>query len=228
MPIKKEVIIGNCRLLLGKVDAVVTDPPFEFEACGGGIGKQRKYLSDIEGKKLNKGVDYSFLDNHKRWAVFANKKQLLPLIQKAAVLDLNWSLISWIKPNPTPLINNNYLPDTEYIIHAGQVFGGYSDKSKYIIHNSGKSEFNHPTVKPLAVMIKIVKNASNNDESILDPFMGSGTTGVACVKMGRSFIGIEQDPNYFEIACKRITEAYKQPDMFIAPPEPKMIQEAML
>lgn len=61
--------------------------------------------------------------------------------------------------------------------------------------------------------------------TILDPFMGSGTTGVACAKLGRRFIGIEIEPKYFDIACKRIEDAYKQPDLFIERPKP--VQEAM-
>ena len=61
----------------------------------------------------------------------------------------------------------------------------------------------------------------------LDPFMGSGTTGVACAKLGRKFIGIEIEPKYFDIACRRIEQAYAQPDMFIEP-APKAVQEAML
>ena len=61
--------------------------------------------------------------------------------------------------------------------------------------------------------------------TILDPFMGSGTTGVACVKLGRSFIGIEREPKYFDIACRRIEAAYKQPDLFVsASPSPKPVQ----
>ena len=66
--------------------------------------------------------------------------------------------------------------------------------------------------------------------TILDPFMGSGTTGVACVKLGRKFIGIEIEPKYFDIACKRIEEAYKQPDFFVEPPkkseQPDMLKES--
>lgn len=60
---------------------------------------------------------------------------------------------------------------------------------------------------------------SSGVDTILDPFMGSGTTGVACAKMGRKFIGIEREEKYFDIACKRIEEAYKQPDMFVTPIE---------
>jgi site-specific DNA-methyltransferase (adenine-specific)/modification methylase len=83
----------------------------------------------------------------------------------------------------------------------------------------------HPTQKPLNLMrwcIDWVKNS----QTILDPFMGSGTTGVAAIQMGRKFIGIERDERYFEIACKRIEHEISQPQLF--EPEPvKQIQEAM-
>ena len=78
------------------------------------------------------------------------------------------------------------------------------------------------------LMAALLKDFTNTGETILDPFMGSGTTGVACVKLGRKFIGIEIDEGYFDIACERIRKAYAQPDMFIAPPTEKPKQEAML
>jgi DNA modification methylase len=90
------------------------------------------------------------------------------------------------------------------------------------INEGGK----HPTQKPIAVMewcLGFLPDA----QTILDPFMGSGTTGVACAKLGRKFIGIEIEPKYFDIACKRIEDAYKQGDLFIEPPKPPK-QEAML
>jgi len=74
----------------------------------------------------------------------------------------------------------------------------------------------HPTQKPIALMEWCLGFVP--DGVILDPFMGSGTTGVACAKQGRTFIGIEREPSYFDIACRRIEAAYKQPDMFVAPP----------
>ncbi len=67
----------------------------------------------------------------------------------------------------------------------------------------------HPTQKPVALMEYMVKTYSDAGDTVLDPFMGSGTTGVACVKTGRKFIGIEKEPKYFEIAKRRITEAYE-------------------
>ena len=69
----------------------------------------------------------------------------------------------------------------------------------------------HPTQKPIAVMEWAIKETTDDNHTILDPFMGSGTTGVACVKLGRKFIGIEIEPKYFDIACKRIEAAVAEP-----------------
>jgi DNA modification methylase len=82
----------------------------------------------------------------------------------------------------------------------------------------------HPTAKPVGLMVDLCRLAEG--ETILDPFMGSGTTGLACVRIGKRFIGIEREPKYFDIACERIRKAYAQPDFFVErPPEPK--QEAL-
>ena len=83
----------------------------------------------------------------------------------------------------------------------------------------------HPTEKPVGLMCWCVERVTPAD-IILDPFMGSGTTGVACANLGRKFIGIEIDPGYFDIACRRIEEAYRQPRLF-AEPEPKPTQSDM-
>jgi len=80
----------------------------------------------------------------------------------------------------------------------------------------------HPTQKPIELMRWCVDKVPSA-QTVLDPFMGSGTTGIAAVKLGRRFIGIEIDQRYFDIACRRIEDAAKQPDMFIEPP-PKPLQ----
>ena len=97
------------------------------------------------------------------------------------------------------------------------------------LHNAqaGNGEFGgHPAPMPYPMAHGHIQTWTDNGETILDPFMGSGTTGVACAKLGRKFIGIEIEPKYFDIACKRIEEAYKQPDMFIEQPK-KAEQEEM-
>jgi DNA modification methylase len=84
----------------------------------------------------------------------------------------------------------------------------------------------HPTQKPIQLMqwcLGFIPGA----KTVLDPFMGSGTTGVACVNLGRAFIGVELDPDYFDIACRRIAEAYKQPRLF-EEPRPKPVQAVMI
>jgi site-specific DNA-methyltransferase (adenine-specific) len=73
----------------------------------------------------------------------------------------------------------------------------------------------------------IVEDFTQSKQTVFDPFMGSGTTLVACAKLGRHGIGIEIDPDYFDIACERVQKAYDQPDMFIEP-APKPVQEALL
>jgi DNA modification methylase len=80
----------------------------------------------------------------------------------------------------------------------------------------------------LALVSEWVRLFSEPGETVLDPFMGSGTTGVACLKLGRKFIGIEIEPRYFELSCQRIAHAYREPDLFrnlAAPPEQLMLFE---
>jgi DNA modification methylase len=94
----------------------------------------------------------------------------------------------------------------------------------------GGIESKHPAVYPVNFAKHLVLTFSGDGHTILDPFMGSGTTGVACAKLGRKFIGIEIEERYFTIACKRIEEAYRQADLFIKrdEPAPKPVQEALI
>ena len=91
---------------------------------------------------------------------------------------------------------------------------------------NNKPDIGHPAPMPFQMAYDHIISWSDESETILDPFAGSGTTGVACIKSGRKFIGIEKDPKYFEIMCERIQKAYDQPDMFVSRPDPE-IQKAM-
>lgn len=84
-----------------------------------------------------------------------------------------------------------------------------------MLRKDGEERHGHPTQKPIGVMKWCINHLPEGSSTILDPFMGSGTTGVAAVQMGRNFIGIEREPKYFDIACKRIEDAQRQGDMFI-------------
>jgi site-specific DNA-methyltransferase (adenine-specific)/modification methylase len=85
----------------------------------------------------------------------------------------------------------------------------------------GDDEREHPTQKPVGVMTWCIEQLPENCSTILDPFMGSGTTGVACARLGRRFIGIEIEPRYFDIACRRIEQAQRQRDLFVHAPAPE-------
>jgi len=153
------------------------------------------------------------LSGFDNWMVFCGKPQLMDLMQKATDQGLRWQLRTWNKTNPTPLTNGNYLPDTEYMVHAFKTHV-WQGKKRWIVGNVEKSGFDHPTVKPQYVMTDALQCATNYGGTVLDCFMGSGSTGVACVTLGRKFIGVEREPKYFEIACQRIEAAQRQATLF--------------
>jgi site-specific DNA-methyltransferase (adenine-specific) len=220
------VIIGDATLYrgdcmdilptLGKVDAVITDPPYLISASGGGIGGQRQYLTDIRDH-IDAGFDFLMLQNFKNWFCFCGKSQLLDLIGQAEKQGLRWQILTWNKTNPTPLSNNNYLPDTEYMVHAFESHH-YESKTRFVVGQVVRSGYDHPTVKPQYVMQKAVKSASHQSDTVLDCFMGTGSTGVAAIQLGRKFIGIEREPKYFDIACQRIEQAVAQGHLFATEP----------
>ncbi len=212
---------GDCREILptlGNVDAVVTDPPY-------GIGWKPRV--NHQDQTWVDEIDFdirSFLVGryHLFWGgqYFADK---LPVSE-------GW--LTWCKrPIDMDFSNDNRSYSTTEI--AWRDWG----KAKFISQvwdggmRAGAAEnrsFCHPAQKPIEVMDWCLRQLPPDARTILDPFMGSGTTGVAAVKLGKSFIGIEREPSYFDIACKRISDALKQPDMFVAPPAAAPKQEAML
>jgi len=115
----------------------------------------------------------------------------------------------WRKTNPMPVANKHYVPETEPWIHAWRAGkfapgGELSEKMRIIDAPVGKSDYDHPTVKPLKVMRKCIINGSNKGDVIIDPFAGTSSTGVAALQLGRLYIGIEKDPEYYEISVKRL------------------------
>lgn len=215
MSYTRKEIIGDCTLylgdclevmpLLGKVDAVVTDPPYGIGMSGGNVGY--KGFNNFTRKDWDKET---------------------PDLAIAYIKSLAVDSIIW---------GGNYFdlpPSRCYLVwDRGAGFKGrtYAESELAVTSlNANARTFTydplargdyrgkqHPTQKPVALMewcLGFLPNA----ETILDPFMGSGTTLVACAKLGRKGIGIELDPEYFDIACKRVEEAYRQPDLFVAPP----------
>ncbi len=219
------LILGDCLEVLptleaGSVDCLVVDPPYEITATGGGIGAQREYLADTEGF-TDCGFDYSVLDPFDNWACFGTLRQVPKLIERAG--DRRWMLITWNKPDPTPLCNGNYLPDTEYIVHAWRnknLYGECVDKSRFIVRRACRDNGFHPNCKPVDVMEKVLINSSAQGQTVLDCYCGSGTTGVAAVRLGRRFIGIEREVKHFETAKRRIQDELRRV-AFLEPASPE-------
>ena len=209
--------LGDCTDImptLAPFDAVVTDPPY-------GIGRDGKPPS-TSSHGGHKG--YSF----KGWDLRRPEKAL------HAIAALDCPKIIW---------GGNYFAD---LLPAGEKWLSW-DKGQRISQSDCELAYTnligalrvktlnrveimldgacHPTQKPVALMLWCL-GFLPKAETILDPFMGSGTTGVACAKIGRKFTGIELDEGYFDIACRRIEEAYAQPDMFVELPKPAK-QEAL-
>lgn len=203
--------LGDCQDILpslGKVDAVVTDPPYGINICKTG---------KVGGRSLAEVKNYGAKEWDKRTPSESLIQTLLNISTNQIIFGGNY-----FKLPPTPC----------WLIWDKQNSGNFADAEmawtnlKSAIRliqwrwngmiRKGNDIREHPTQKPVGVMEWCIQKLPNTAQTILDPFMGSGTTGVACAKLGRSFIGIERDPEYFDIACRRIEEAYKQPDMFVS------------
>lgn len=216
---------GDCYELLKKlpdnsVDLIVTDPPYEISCSGGGIA-QTKHIRYVREKHLNgidKGYDPRILEECIRVLkainiyIFCSHSQLIPLLKFfVQERQCSFNLISWHKTNPLPYCGNTYLKDTEYCLFFREkgvkVYGTFDTKKTYYIsalNQTDKKKYKHPTVKPLNIIQNFIINSSRISDVVLDPFMGSGTTGVAALQLNRKFIGIEIDPTYFATAKNRI------------------------
>ena len=192
----------------GPVDAMVMDPPYRFNAKGGGQYRNaRTGMKQIVAKGLDAGFDLNLLSwkNAHQIVVFCHNDQLGKVITRLEQGFHRVVTLMMHKNNPQPVASKNYQPDTEFFVHAWQKgwhpVGELADKKRHITC-SRPAKFGHPTVKPLAVMRKIMTNLQG--ELVFDPFMGTGTTGVAALEAGKGFIGCEIDPDYFEIATQRL------------------------
>ena len=221
-----KLLCGDCLKLLKdipdkSIDLVVIDPPYEFAQHGGGGAfgnRKREYHNELEADTLTKGFDTAVLDELVRVMrkvniyIWCNKEQIKQYLEYFE--GCNMDLLTWHKTNPVPTCNNKYLSDTEYLLFFREkgvkVYGSYQTKRKFYVTQTNKKDkdkYKHPTVKPVEIMENIITNSSQECETVLDCFMGSGTTGVACVNTNRRFIGMEKEEKYFEIAKQRIEEA---------------------
>lgn len=213
---------GDCLSLMKKlpdnsIDLVVTDPPYDVHAGkGGGAFGNRSSFKEIDF--MSNGFDKSILDELIRVMkkiniyIFCSQKQIPLLINYFVVENkCNWNLLTWHKTNPVPACKNKYLSDTEFIFFAREkgvpILGEYKTKKTYYVtplNTREKKLYNHPTVKPQEILQNLIVNSSNENDIVLDPFMGSGSTGVAALNNKRRFIGIELNKEYVKTATDRI------------------------
>ncbi len=212
-----ELYLGDCREVLptfGKVDAIVTDPPYGINVDT----NSTRFSGGVRSAaKRRIGVDYGA-------GIVGDKSPFDPSILPAAddTIIWGWNNFAGDLPRGTALIwiktadaaFGTFLSDAE-IAWFSRGHGVYCFRD---LSNKAEARWRvHPTQKPLPLMQWCIQKTKG---AVMDPFMGSGTTGVAAIKLGRKFVGIEIDPKYFDIACKRIQAAIDAPDMFVAAPAP--------
>ncbi len=227
--------LGDCLEVLptlGPVDHVFCDPPYEAR-----LHAAKAHAANLrsDGGTALQAIDFDCIDPIRevfveaaapicggwfiafctaegvaRWADAINPS---PMKYKRACV--------WVKPDSTPQLNGQGpAMGAEMFVcawagsgHARWNAGGKRGVYTHNVNNPERTGL-HPTEKPRRLMAEIIGDFSNPGQLICDPFMGSGTTGVAAVQMGRRFIGIEMNPTYFDIACKRIEDAQRQGSLF--------------
>lgn len=222
---------GDCLEELKKlpdscVDLIATDPPYDVATTGGGminkVKRLSKSLKELDDAKISSG--YSIEEYGEEFLRVLKEPNLYFWCNKVQIPDYirfyvekhkcKFDILCWHKTNALPTYSNKYLSDTEYLLYfrkgKGKCFPQSYDDAKtfYIapINNRDKKLYGHPTIKPLDITQRIIRNSSREFQTVLDPFMGSGTTGVACKSLNRDFIGIELNENYFNVAKQRIAE----------------------
>jgi DNA modification methylase len=213
MLMKKEQI-GDCTLYLGDcieilptlgdIDSLVTDPPYgmAFQSH-----RRKEMLDQISGD-----LDEELL----HWVC------KIP-VRYSRYVFCRWNNLAWVNPprsHITWIKNNHSVGDLKHeharqtesiLFYPGPEHSFPGKRPSDVVHHPISGNKYHPTEKPVGLMQKIVKWTNG---VVVDPFMGSGSTGVACVRLGRKFIGIEIGQKHFDMACKRIDEIHRQGDFF--------------
>jgi DNA modification methylase len=227
-------VIGNATLYLGDalqlipeiaaVDAVLTDPPF-------GIAYRSGYRTDAlwAGDRIINDHDTTTRDA--AISLLGDLPMLVFGSWKAPRPAGTRMVLTWDKGPALGMgaLDLPWKPSSEEIYVIGSGFVGVRDEGAVIycppVQSMAKNGRQHPNEKPVALVERLLRKLPEG--RICDPFMGSGTTGVACAKRGLQFVGIEREPRYFEIACRRIEEATRQGDLIRDVLPAKPTQEVM-
>lgn len=221
---------GDCLELMkgipdNSIDLVVTDPPYSMKHSKGGCTNatiKNKWKGNFKAGNtvVNFDADITFsewlpevyrvLKNKSHCYIFCNDKNIQDLLNEATKCGFKESnILVWIKNNATP--NRYYMKNLEFVLFLykgnAKPINNFGSKCAVEVKNIvGKAKL-HITQKPVELLEMYIRNSSAENETVLDPFMGSGSTGVACINTGRKFIGMEIDKEYFDISVKRIAEA---------------------
>lgn len=204
------------RPTLGWMDADVMDPPYAFNAVGAGKHRKARYATkQLLEEGMADGFDHRIINPLQSGSVvvFCHNDQIPELGTYLKGLFARFILGGWAKDNPMPVANKHYLYDTDYYWHAWNrgwhPVGSIAEKRRFTPSPVSSSKIHgHPTVKPDRLMNKIMANVQG--QTVCDPFMGTGSTGVAAIRAGKTFTGIEHNPTHFETAIRRISAAYEE------------------
>lgn len=233
----EKIVIGNATLyhgdcmevlpLIGKVDICITDPPYELSSSGPGKSHFGMSLGKFDSQQYKDIVDgfdaetlfqtLATMCDPFNLFCFCSNKQISSIMQINEAAARATTLLVWHKVNAAPFANGVWRGDIEYCVHAkskGAYFQGNARLKKKVSEYPLVNDSAHPTVKPLDLLRKYVTIGAGVGQLVCDPYMGSGTTGIACMELDRRFVGIEKDRKYFDIACERIERAQQQGKLF--------------
>jgi DNA modification methylase len=251
MSYRRKEQIGDCTLYLGDclevmptlppVSHAITDPPYEAFMHKSKEASARRIR--LDGRAELRCLDFEAIDNIRKpmidetirlsngWVLyFCTPEGVGPYADVINASPAKYKRACvWVKPDSTPQLNGQgpaMGAESFVVAWCGKGYAKWNAGGKRGVYthltNPPDRHHGHPTEKPVRLMVELLQDFTNAGETILDPFMGSGTTGVACVQLQRKFIGIELDETYFDISCKRIEEAHKQPSLFpVEKPKPK-------
>ena len=223
-----KITCGDCYELIKElpdksVQAVYTDIPYLYDRGGSStseLSQRIKHEHDEVLADIRDGIDYSLLEEFMRVMekvncfIWCSKSQIFDIMKfflEREDKEIFFEILTWNKTNPTPATNGTWLPDIEYCLwfkESGVILNdGYEHKSKWYISPINKRDkdlFGHPTIKPLPLVKRHLLHATQPNDIVLDCFMGSGTTAIACKEIGRQFIGFEISEKWVKVANDRL------------------------
>ena len=228
--------IGNCVLVNGDCEEFIkelpdnyitlihTDPPYVIHSDDN-MGEMMEKKARNSYNKLIKAdisdgfdVDKMFPEFKRickeiNYQIWCSKKQFIDYLILAKNNKWNWQDIHLFRNNPLPNVRGKY-QDKDYCVHLwkGRTLTGtyHQKRTDYHYTIGGKKLYNHPALKPLEPILNMIPIGSDENDIVFDPYMGSGTTGEACIRTNRKFIGVEKNKEFFDMAVERIRKVYDE------------------